>query len=334
MVTSHDEFLMRQALDEAWKYQGLTFPNPAVGAVVSDEKGNIIGIGAHQKAGMPHAEVLALKAAYIYLTHDSRIDALSDAEDLHTFLKSNHQHLFNQLSLHVTLEPCNHFGKTPPCSQLIHALGLKRVVIGSYDQSAAQGGGSFLIERGCEVEFGCLQPQCDQLLTPFTCKENKEPFIFFKIALSANNVASGGIITSLQSRQRVHQLRDRCDLLVIGGNTVRIDRPILDARLCAGKAPDVLIYSRSKRCDETIPLFDIPDREVFIESTLERTKHYAMVMVEGGQALLDALQESITWYLIFRSPHEKEDKSIVLPEGLHEVFSQSIGEDTMSWYVR
>ena len=64
MVTPHDESLMRHALNEAWKYQGLTFPNPAVGAVVSNENGEILGVGAHQKAGMPHAEVLALKAAY------------------------------------------------------------------------------------------------------------------------------------------------------------------------------------------------------------------------------------------------------------------------------
>lgn len=78
---------MHRALSEAWKYQGLTFPNPAVGAVVSDEKGNIIGIAAHQKAGMPHAEVLALKAAYTHLTQDSRIGISSDAGELHLFKK-------------------------------------------------------------------------------------------------------------------------------------------------------------------------------------------------------------------------------------------------------
>jgi len=334
MVTPHDESLMRHALNEAWKYQGLTFPNPAVGAVVSNENGEILGVGAHQKAGMPHAEVLALKAAYKHLTNDSRINTYENALELHAFLSQNHQELFKNLILHVTLEPCNHFGKTPPCSHLIHTLGLKRVVIGAYDQSSAKGGGSFLSKEGCDVVYNCLQKECNELLTPFTCKEEKKPFVFFKMALSANNVATGGIITSLDSRKMVHRLRDCCDLLVIGGNTVRLDRPTLDARLCDGKAPDVLIYSRTENFDKSIPLFDVHNRHVFIDSNLEKMQTYSMVMVEGGQAMLDALQKRLKWYLIFRSPHIKEGQSVTLPEDLREVFSQRIGEDTMSWYVR
>ena len=335
MVTSLDESLMRHALNEAWKYQGLTFPNPAVGAVVSDETGQIVGIGAHQKAGMPHAEVLALKHAYRYLSGDERIDALESASDIHTFLSQNHTNLFHTLTLHVTLEPCHHYGKTPPCSELIYTLGLKRVVIGMQDKSLnAKGGADFLHAKGVEVDFDCLQEACEELLTPFTCKEKKEPFVFFKLALSANGVATGGLISSLESRTMVHRLRDCCDLLVIGGNTVRIDKPILDARLCQGKAPDILIYSHSKSFDSHIPLFHVENRNVFIETTLEKMKEYAFVMIEGGQGMLDAIKNDVKWYLIFRSPKIKEDKSIELPEDLREVFSQKIGEDTMSWYVR
>lgn len=335
MVTACDESLMHQALHEAWKYQGLTFPNPAVGAVVSDDSGKILGIGAHQKAGMPHAEVLALKEAYKQLSGDTRIDAFEGANELHTFLSQNHQNRFKDLTLHVTLEPCNHFGKTPPCSHLIHTLGLKKIVIGSKDQSNhAKGGGNFLSNSGCEVIFGCLQKECDMLLTPFLCQQAKKPFVFFKLALSQNNVATGGIITSLASRLMVHQLRDRCDLLVIGGNTVRMDRPILDARLCEGKAPDILIYSRTKDFDKEIPLFSVPNRNVFIENNLEKVQHYSMVMVEGGEAMLKALGDHIKWYLIFRSPHNKEGKPLSLPEGLRHVFTQNIGEDTMSWYTK
>lgn len=325
---------MRCALDEAWKYQGLTFPNPAVGAVVSNDHGEILGIGAHQKAGEAHAEVLALKAAYKKLTQDKRIDALQSATELHAFLSQNHHNCFHSLCLHVTLEPCNHFGKTPPCSQLMHTLGLKRVVIGSLDTSSAKGGGAFLKERGCDVLFGCLRQACDELLSPFTCKEEGKPFVFFKMALSANGVASGGIITSEASRQKVHCLRDRCDLLVIGGNTVRTDRPILDARLCHGRAPDILIYSRTNTWDTTIPLFHIPNRKVFIEKSLKKVREYKMVMIEGGQMMLDSLKEELKWYLIFQSPHQKEGESIVLPEGLRKVFSQSVAEDTLTWYVR
>ena len=335
MVSAFDALLMQKALDAAWAHQVLTFPNPAVGAVVSNDQGDILGVGAHQKAGMPHAEVLALKAAYETLTEDTRIRNIEDATALHTFLKKHHNPIFHTLTLHVTLEPCNHFGKTPPCSSLIDALGFKRVVIGSFDERLqAKGGGTFLRERGVEVTFGCLKEACDLLLTPFTCKEKKRPFVFFKLGVSSNGVTTGGIITSVDSRAMVHRLRDRCDLLVIGGNTVRIDRPILDARLCNGKAPDVLIFSKQNDFDRTIPLFSIPDRSVFIENTVQKMNEYSMVMVEGGQGLLDALSSEIEWYLIFESPHEKEGKAIVLPAGLQKIFSQKVGEDTMNWYFK
>ena len=87
MVSAFDVHLMQKALDAAWAYQVLTFPNPAVGAVVSNDQGDILGVGAHQKAGSPHAEVLALKAAYQTLTDDKRISDIDDATKLHTFLK-------------------------------------------------------------------------------------------------------------------------------------------------------------------------------------------------------------------------------------------------------
>lgn len=334
MVTSHDESLMRHALNEAWKYQALTFPNPSVGAVISNDKGEILGVGAHQKAGTPHAEVLALKNAYRLLSNDTRIDTIEDATALHAFLSEHHQDYFHSLSLHVTLEPCHHYGKTPPCSKLIHTLGLKRVVIGSVDESEkAKGGSTFLENEGIQIERGCLEEACNMLLTPFTYKENHKPFVFFKLALSANGVATGGLISSEASRVMVHRLRDRCDLLVIGGNTVRVDRPRLDARLCEGKAPDVLIYSRSDDFDRTIPLFGVHTREVYVENHLKRVQEHALVMIEGGQGMLDAVCKEVQWYLVFRSPHRKEGTPIIMPKGLCEVFSQSIGEDTMSWYV-
>lgn len=335
MVSAFDAVLMQKALDAAWAHQVLTFPNPAVGAVVSNDQGDIFGIGAHRKAGTPHAEVLALKAAYETLTDDLRIQEIDDATELHTFLKEHHNHLFRDLSLHVTLEPCHHFGKTPPCSGLIDALGIKRVVIGSFDESsAAKGGGAFLREKGVEVAFGCLKEACDLLLTPFTCKEKKQPFVFFKLAVSSNGVTTGGIITSEDSRRMVHRLRDRCDLLVIGGNTVRTDRPVLDARLCEGKAPDILIYSKQSTFDRTIPLFNVPNRSVMIEKSLSKMKDYAMVMIEGGQQMVDALSHKIEWYLIFESPHAKEGEAIRLPNGIRKIFSQKVGEDTMSWYYK
>ena len=128
MVSSPDTFLMQKALDAAWAYQVLTFPNPAVGAVVSNDAGEILGIGAHQKAGTAHAEVLALKAAYIKLSGDTTLNSIEDASFIHDYLYTHHNHLLSDLTIYVTLEPCNHYGKTPPCSKLIHTLKLRRVV--------------------------------------------------------------------------------------------------------------------------------------------------------------------------------------------------------------
>lgn len=336
MVTAaSDTYLMQQALHAAWAYQILTFPNPAVGAVVSNDQGEVLGIGAHHKAGLPHAEVLALQQAYARLSHDPTILTLEDSLSIHTYLSEHHQGLFHNKTLHVTLEPCHHYGKTPPCSKLIQILGLHRVVIGSRDPSAqAKGGGQYLETCGIQVEYGCESEACDRLLSPFSAQEKARPFVFFKLALSANSVATGGIITSLASRRIVHAMRDRCDLLVIGGNTVRVDRPTLDARLVQGQAPDVLIYSHHNAVDPTLPLMQVPNRRVWIDHTLEKISQYRLVMIEGGQALLNALQDHVSWYLIFRSPHQKEGASVTLPEGLHLIDTQQIGEDTLSWYYK
>lgn len=334
MVRAYDTPLMQKALKAAWAYQILTFPNPAVGAVVSDDTGTILGIGAHVRAGSPHAEVIALKEAYVALTHDYTIDAFEDSQEIHDYLTLHHRSLFHPLTLHVTLEPCHHYGKTPPCSHLIQTLGIKRVVIGSYDESTqAKGGGAYLQTCGVEVEYGCEKEACDRLLEPFTCQLHRRPFLFFKVALSANGVATGGTISSLESRTRVHALRDRCDLLVIGGNTVRVDRPILDARLVQGKAPDILIYSHHKTWDKSIPLFSVANRHVSISKELALDA-YRMVMIEGAQGMLDAVQQSVQWYLIFRSPHTKEGKALVLPQGLELCYCETIGEDTLSWYYK
>lgn len=335
MVAQSDNALMKIALASAWAYQGLTFPNPAVGAVLGNDNGDIISVGAHKMAGFPHAEVEVLKSAYIKLTGDKRLETIQNSADIHTFLSSHHNGIFSPFTLHVTLEPCHHHGKTPPCSQLIKTLGIKKVVIGSRDLSAnAQGGGAFLESNGVKVVWDCLQEACDELLSPFLAWQNYQPFVFFKLALSKNGVASGGIITSEASRTMVHRLRDKCDLLVIGGNTVRTDKPLLDARLCDGKAPDVLIYSRQNDFDVSIPLFSVKNRKVLIENSLEKVEQYKMVMIEGGQEMLKSIENDINWYLIFQSPHLKEGNEITLPSHLREVFSQKIGEDTMTWYKK
>ncbi len=323
--------LMGLAVKKAWVVQGLTYPNPPVGAVITDKKNHPISYGVHKKAGMPHAEVEAIKKAYATITQDKEILKLKKSDDIHQFLYLNHNNIFVDKNIYVTLEPCNHYGKTPPCSHLIKELGFKKVFIGALDTNKkASGGKKFLKKHGLHVELLNMST-CRALLKPFTLWQ-KDRFVFFKLAMSNNGVINSGIITSKSSRELVHRLRDRCDLLIIGGNTVRVDRPTLDARLCEGKAPDILIYSKQKNFDKTIPLFSVKNREVFISNDFEKVKKYKFVMVEGGEGMLEATKELVSHYLIFHSPHFKKGDNPKFELDLKELFSSRIGEDRFSWF--
>ncbi len=112
MVNS-SEFFMQFALDKAWAYQGLTFPNPPVGAVITDNQDRLLSYGVHKEAGSPHAEVNAIKQAYLNITKDKEILKFEDASKIHEYLHLNHNGIFEDKNIYVTLEPCNHFGKHP-----------------------------------------------------------------------------------------------------------------------------------------------------------------------------------------------------------------------------
>ena len=297
-----DSFYMNLALEEAWRYQGLTYPNPAVGCTVVGKNGALLAVEAHHKAGEPHAEVNALKEAYYKLTDDSYILALHDSVDIHTHLLSNHNDIFKDVTLYTTLEPCSHFGKTPSCASLISDLGIKRVFVGSYDTNKiAQKGIMKLQMNDCEVYSELLKEECDALLLPFN-KTLQSNFIFFKWAQRVNGTTDDGTISSSASRKNVHAMRDVCDLLVIGGETVRVDRPTLDARLVNGKAPDILILSRQKDFDKNIPLFDVVNREVFIADNFEILKNYKNIMIEGTATMFTLTREIVDYYLSYIAP--------------------------------
>ena len=297
-----NNFFMSLALKEAWKYQGLTYPNPAVGCTIVGENGEILAVEAHHKAGEAHAEVNALKAAYYKLTQDSYILALNDSIDIHTHLLSNHNNIFKNVSLYTTLEPCSHSGKTPSCARLIAELGIKEVYVGSYDKNVeAQHGNLILNMNNCIVYTEILKEECDALLYPFR-KFLDDKFVFFKWAQRLNATTDAGIISSKESRKNVHAMRDVCDLLVIGGNTVRVDRPTLDARLVNGKSPDILIISKQKDFDKTIPLFGVKGREVFIEDNFLKLESYKNIMIEGSSKMFELTRDIVDYYLCYVAP--------------------------------
>ncbi len=299
-MTGNEKY-MRLALDAAWKYQGLTYPNPAVGCTIV-QNGAVIAVAAHTKAGEPHAEVMALKEAYMALSIDRGIEKLSKAEDIHEYLLKYHNGIFLFCEMYITLEPCTHQGKTPSCSDLIKKMRPQKVYISHYDPNPeATGGAHALISGGINVEYGLCEEEGKALLKPFM-KWNEERFVTFKWAQRLDGTIDGGTISDKTSRTKVHAMRDKCDLLVIGGNTVRMDRPILDARLVDGKAPDVLIYSRSQDIDKTIPLFDVKGRKVYIEDSLEKIKKYKNILIEGGPEMFKATRDITDRYLCFLSP--------------------------------
>ncbi len=204
------EFFMRMALDEAEKGVGLTSPNPAVGAVLV-KNGHVLARGFHAKAGGPHAEIVALRGA----------GGRARGADLYT-----------------TLEPCNHQGRTPPCTEAILAAGIRRVFVGSLDANPKVSGRGVkrLRSAGLKVVSGVLGEACADLNAPFfTFITRKRPYVTLKVASTADGriAAEGGDsrwVTGPKARERVHWLRGRVDAVLVGAGTVRADDPQLTAR--------------------------------------------------------------------------------------------------------
>lgn len=294
-----ESFYLHLAENEAWKYQGLTYPNPAVGCSVVSACGKVLAVEAHHKAGFAHAEVNALAKAYVQLTQDNAVLDLEKSVDIHNYLLKNHNNLFQQCTLYVTLEPCSSEGKTPSCAMLIQSLGIEEVVIASCDSNEKMADGRKFLKKHSFLP----SKSSDDLIAPFNMWQ-KERFVTFKWAQRLDGTIDATedgnkIVSSKTSREFVHKMRDVCDLVVVGGNTVRDDRPTLDARMVNGKAPDVLIYSREKEFDETIPLFEVEGREVTISDSLELLKEYKNILIEGGPNMFEATKDVVDYYLCF-----------------------------------
>lgn len=329
-----DNFYMRLAIDEAWKHQLLTYPNPAVGCVIVKNQ-RLLAVEAHKEAGMPHAEVNALKTAYLKDNPNSILKTKNSSFDIHQFLLQNHNGFFNDCEIYVTLEPCNHIGKTPSCANLLKELKPKRVIISVKDPNKqATGGLETLRNENIDVTLGILEKDGLNLILPFISWQNKS-CIFFKMAQTLNGSIDGKI-SSNRALAYVHTLRDKIDLLVIGGNSVRIDKPTLDTRYIQGKNPDIFIYSKNKVFDNNIPLFKIPNRKVLISDDLYKLLDYKFIMIEGVYNLLDKLKERIDFFILIISPKIRKGQNALNEidldfEIIHENF---IGEDKIVFLKR
>ncbi len=236
MHENDDEKFMRRCLELAAGAEGMTYPNPLVGSVVV-YKGIIIGEGYHLKAGEPHAEVNA-------------INSVSDKSKL------------IESTLYVNLEPCSHFGKTPPCADFLVENEIPRVVIGTADTSdKVSGKGIGILKKaGCEVLTGVIENECRWLNRRFfTFNEKKRPWIILKWAQSVDgfldvnrtekNELKPNWISGKPERILVHKWRASEQAILVGAGTIRSDNPKLNVREWRGHDPLKLILSSSGRLD-------------------------------------------------------------------------------------
>jgi diaminohydroxyphosphoribosylaminopyrimidine deaminase / 5-amino-6-(5-phosphoribosylamino)uracil reductase len=232
MGKTDDIKFMKRCIELASKAEGLTYPNPMVGSVVVHD-GKIVGEGYHLKAGGPHAEVLAINSVTV-------------------------KEKLKYSTLYVSLEPCSHFGKTPPCADFIISNSIPRVVIGTQDTSDRVSGQGIerLRNAGIEVITGVLEDECRRLNRRFfTFHEKKRPYITLKWAQSADGYLDitrsedqkpePNWITGKPERILVHKWRASEQAILVGAGTIRADDPKLNVREWKGNDPVKIILSRS-----------------------------------------------------------------------------------------
>ncbi|TLD90448.1 bifunctional diaminohydroxyphosphoribosylaminopyrimidine deaminase/5-amino-6-(5-phosphoribosylamino)uracil reductase RibD [Helicobacter sp. MIT 03-1614] len=344
-MSSSDELFLYYCCSLAWESQTLALPNPSVGALVVDKYGQILSQAVHKVAGSPHAEVLAIQAAYHTLSGDDEIVKLHKSKDIHTYLLAHHNGLFKECTLYVSLEPCNHYGKTPPCSQLLSSLGFSRVCIATNDTHAlAAGGANYLSQVGinvCYIQSPTLQHLATHLLMPFEILRKNGRFALFKLALRLDGSYTQGRISSDISRQFTHNQRSVCDWICVSGNTLRNDNPQLNARYATlpynnTHLPQVGIISRTLHRFDEIESSNIAlskNRVHFINDLSHFESLQGFVIVEGGWDLLHSLKEFIDMILIHQA--FACDKGECLTHTLKTHFkllhTMRLGEDMALW---
>lgn len=274
-----DEKYMRRALELARHGELDASPNPMVGAVIVDPSGRIIGEGWHRRCGEGHAEV----------------NAVASVKD---------PSMLRDATMYVTLEPCSHYGKTPPCADMIVEKGIPRVVIGTLDPFAKVSGRGVakLLAAGVEVSTGMLEDECRELNRKFmTAHRLHRPYITLKWAQSADGYIDGRISTHVTS-VAVHKMRATNDAILIGSGTALADNPTLTTRDFAGKSPVKVVLDRRRRLPADLRLFN--DGEVIVLSdcrnlseAMERLydRGLTSVLVEGGAEILGSFLSEDLW---------------------------------------
>ncbi len=308
--TLSHEFFMKLAIKEGYKGLGWTSPNPAVGAVLVDPfNQKIIAKGYHRKFGYPHAEVSAIKKA-----GEKAKGAV----------------------LYVTLEPCSHYGKTPPCTEKILEASISKVICGIRDPNPiAKGGLEYLKKKGVEVEVGILEKEA-KILTRFFLSHilRKRPWIIMKVASSLDGkiaVSTGDSkwITGIQARKYAHKLRHICDAILVGKNTVLKDNPELTCRLVKGKNPVRIVLDTNLSLNPDFKIFEVEESKKTILACgenvdSEKVKFFKKKGIEVWK--LPLKKEKVDLHTLLEKCYENKICSILV-EGGAKVHGSFLEED-------
>jgi diaminohydroxyphosphoribosylaminopyrimidine deaminase/5-amino-6-(5-phosphoribosylamino)uracil reductase len=311
MERNKAEQYMQRCLDLAIKGNGFVSPNPMVGAVLVHHD-VIIGEGWHQQYGGPHAEVNCLQN-----------------------VKPEHQHLIKESTLYVSLEPCAHYGKTPPCADLIVQHRIPKVIIGCKDDyhQVAGKGIQRLLDKGITVEVGVLEQACKALNKAFFTRQAYDrPYILLKWAESSDGyiAPSGGrrvMLSNVYAQHWVHQLRRIYDAILVGYRTALQDNPQLNNRSGMGKQPTRIVLDWNAKLPENLHFFNgqqptivfntqqdiqkeqlnykrINDDDNRLEQVVHRLPGINSVIIEGGAQTLQAFIDAGLWdeAMIIRTP--------------------------------
>lgn len=252
-----DEKYIQRCIELASNGLGYTYPNPLVGSVIV-HKEKIIGEGWHRKAGESHAEINAINSV-----KDSSV--LKESE------------------IYVSLEPCSHFGRTPPCALKIIELQFKKVIIGTLDPNPkVNGKGLYIIRKaGIEAKAGILENECKELNRRFnTFHLKKRPYITLKWAETLNKRIDNGTnrnqpywISNKFSLQKIHQLRSQEQAILIGKNTALIDNPSLTTRILKGKNPLRIVIDKNLEIPESFNIFNKDASSLILNQKITKQKN-------------------------------------------------------------
>lgn len=315
-----DELYMQRCLQLAALGLGKTSPNPMVGAVIV-HNGQIIGEGYHHLYGQPHAEVNA-------------INSVKDKE------------LLKESTIYVNLEPCSHFGKTPPCADAIIRYGIPKVVIGSIDYHDKVNGNGVrkLREAGVEVVENVCEADCEELNKRFfTFHQQHRPYIILKWAQTRDgfmDIDRNGSettsywITNPALKVLVHKWRSEEDAILVGYNTMRNDRPQLTTREYPGKDPQRFVMQRGTDVIADLPYTPLSEKAEEAIQQLYNLKIQS-VIIEGGKKTLEKFLEIGLWdearILVGNQTWSKGLKAPIIPETPEKTVQI---DDNLLMYVR